>query len=311
MRTATSLPGSAAPSADVATRRLAELLSELATGEGFSASRLPGVRFMRSTIHVPRSPIAYDPGLCLIAQGTKIGHFGERRVVYDAHNYLALAAPTPFECETRGSARQPVLGLFVTVPPALIAELLLQMNPGDERSSNAVAVQTAPLDADMIGAAERLVANLREPEDARILAPHGVREIVYRALRGPLGGSLRALAAPDSHFGQISRVLHRLHTDFAQPVGIETLAREAGMSASTFHARFKQITSSSPVQYLKALRLHKARLLMVHDGLNASSAAHRVGYESVSQFSREFKRLFGATPAAAAGQLREALVRLA
>ncbi len=265
---------------------------------------------MRSTIHVPRSPIAYDPGICLIAQGTKIGHFGERRVVYDACNYLALAVPTPFECETRGSPEEPVLGLFITVTPALIAEILLQMEPGRE-SADAPAVQAAPLDPGMIDAAERLVANLRDPDDARILGPHGVREITYRALRGPLGGSLRALAAPESHFGQISRVLHRLHTDFARPVDIETLAREAGMSASTFHARFKAVTASSPLQYLKALRLHKARLLMVHDGLNASGAAHRVGYESVPQFSREFKRLFGATPAAAAERLRESFVRLA
>lgn len=266
---------------------------------------------MRSTVHVPRSPISYDPGICIIAQGTKIGHFADRRVIYDARNYLVLALPTPFECETIGRDDEPVLGLFITVSPALVAELLLHLEHTPEPERMPQAVDSAPLDATMISAAERLLENLGDESDARVLGPACVREIVYRALRGPLGNNLRALAAPHSHLGRLSRVLQRLHQDYSRPVEVESLAREAGMSVSTFHARFKDVTQASPLQYLKTLRLHKARLLMVHDGLNASNAAHRVGYESVPQFSREFKRLFGATPAAAAGRLRASLVRLA
>jgi AraC-like DNA-binding protein len=130
-------------------------------------------------------------------------------------------------------------------------------------------------------------------------------------LVGELGGNLRALAAPHSHFGQISRVLHRIHAEYARTLDMASLAREAGMSVSTFHAHFKAVTSSSPLQYLKTVRLHKALMLMVHEGANASSAALRVGYESASQFSREFKRFFGDGPAAVASQLRKALMRLA
>lgn len=306
-----SLAAFPSPAASSGTSRMTDLLKDLAQGEGFSPSRLPGVRFMRSTIHVPRSPIAYEPGICVMAQGRKHGHLGDQSFVYDANHYLVLAVPMPFECETFGTPERPVLGLFVGVTPAVVTELLVQMKqtaPVDEAPR---AVESAPLEPGLADAALRLLECLRSAEDARILGPQLVREITYRALLGKLGHNLRTLAAPHSHFGQISRVLNRLHHDFAQPTDMETLAREAGMSVSTFHARFKDMTSSSPLQYLKSIRLHKARLMMVHDGLNAGAAAHSVGYESISQFSREFKRFFAATPTEEVSRLRESLIRLA
>jgi AraC-like DNA-binding protein len=155
----------------------------------------------------------------------------------------------------------------------------------------------------------RLLESLQSSDDARILGPQIVREITYRVLTGPLGANLRGLAAPQSHFGQITRVLNRLHTDYAGSHDIEALARDAGMSISTFHVHFKRVTASSPLQYLKTIRLHKARTLMVHDGLGAAAAAIKVGYESASQFSREFKRHFGGSPAEVAAQLRTNLMR--
>lgn len=292
---------------------MAALLAGLAQGEGFSSSRLPGVRFMRSTKHIPRSPIAYEPGIFIVAQGRKAGHLGDQAFLYDANNYLVLAVPLPFECETFGTPDEPVLGVSVGVNPASVSELLMQMEhmpaPAGQRPPQ--AMESTALDAGLGDAAVRLLECLGSADEARILGPQIVREIIYRVLLGRLGGNLRALASPHSHFGQISRVLSRLHTDFARAVDMETLARDAGMSVSTFHAHFKAMTASSPLQYLKTIRLHKARMLMAHDGINAGSAAHRVGYESVSQFSREFKRLFGAPPSEAAGALRASLIRLA
>jgi AraC-like DNA-binding protein len=294
------------------TARLAALLGELAQGEGFSPSRLPGVRFMRSTLHVPRTPIAYEPGIFIVAQGRKLGHLGDQTFVYDPSHYLVLAVPLPFECETRGTPEEPLLGLAVGVTPALVAELLMHMEHVPPRAGEPPrAIESTNLDEGLGHAAVRLLECLRSADDAKILGPQIVREITYRVLRGRLGGNLRALASPHSHFGQISRVLNRIHTDFARAMDMETLAREAGMSVSTFHAHFKTVTASSPLQYLKTIRLHKARMLMVHEGANAGYAAHQVGYESVSQFSREFKRLFGAGPSAVAGNLRESLIRLA
>lgn len=291
---------------------MAELLSELMQGEGFAASRLPGVKFMRSTRHVRPSPITYEPSIVFIAQGRKRGRLGGRTFVYDANHYLVLAVPLPFECETSGSPEEPLLGLSVGVTPALVAELLVQRETvPDERGAKPLAIDSAPLDEALGGAAVRLLESLRSADDARILGPQLVREIVYRALFGPLGASLRALAAPHSHFGQISRVLNRIHAEFARSLDMETLAREAGMSVSTFHAHFKAVTALSPLQYLKTIRLHKARMLMVHDGTSAAHAAGLVGYESASQFSREFKRHFGDAPAVAAAQLRATLTRFA
>jgi len=303
-------PTASSPQSTPSIARMATLLRGLNRIEGFAPSPLPGVRFMRSTQYVPRSPVAYDPGICLMAGGKKIGHLGDQTFYYGACNYLVLAVPLPFECETIGTPEDPVLGLSIGVTPALVAELLLQMSqhPADPAPQ---AVQAAQLDAGLITAAERLLECLQDPNDTKVLGPHYVREIAYRVLRGPLGGNLRALAAPQSHFGQISRILNRLHTDYARPTDMESLAREAGMSVSTFHERFKAVTASSPLQYLKTIRLHKARMLMVHDGVTAAAAAHQVGYESASQFSREFKRLFGTSPAEEAAKLRTAMIRVA
>ncbi|HTJ00483.1 MAG TPA: AraC family transcriptional regulator [Dongiaceae bacterium] len=291
--------------------RLVALLTELAPHEGFLPSVLPGVKFMRSTRHIPRSPIAYEPGIVIIAQGRKTGYLGGRKIIYDADHYLVLSLPLPFECETEGTPEAPLLGLSINVTPALVTELLLQMEPAAPiNSSQPQVMQAAGLDATLADPAVRLLETLRSATEARILGPQIVRELVYRVLRGKLGANLRVLAAPDSHFGQISRVLHRIHTDYARPYDLPTLARDAGMSVSAFHARFKAFTATSPLQYVKNIRLHKARMLMVNEGLNAGSAALQVGYESASQFSREFKRLFGTRPATMAAELRGALVRL-
>jgi AraC-like DNA-binding protein len=123
-----------------------------------------------------------------------------------------------------------------------------------------------------------------------------LREVCYRVLTGPKGLALHAALAQRGHFGQIAKALHRIHVDYHQRLDIETLAKEVHLSAAAFHAHFKMVTATSPIQYLKAIRLHKARLLMIQDGVSAGRASARVGHDSASQFSREFKRLFGRTP---------------
>lgn len=314
MSSKTSKPAAAANASrrPASNPKLVSLLGELARGEGFSPSRLPGVKFMRSTRHVPRSPIAYEPSIVIIGQGRKSGHLGGRTFVYDANNYLVLSVPLPFECETEGSPENPLLGVSVGVTPGLVSELALQLGDAAvSRDSRPQGIQSAGLDTALADAAVRLLECLRSDGDAKILGPLIVREITYRVLLGELGHNLHALAAPHTHFGQISRVLNRIHADYARAHDIPELAREAGMSLSTFHEHFKAVTASSPLQYVKNVRLHKARMLMVHEGLTAATAALSVGYESASQFSREFKRFFGAAPAAAAAQLRSTLTRFA
>ena len=161
---------------------------------------------------------------------------------------------------------------------------------------------------ELSGAVIRLLECLKCPLDSRMLGRPTAREIVYRVLRGEQGGSLRALANRDEHFTRIARVLKDIHTDCAKPYSVESLAKRAAMSVAAFHYNFKLVTASSPLQYLKRIRLDRARRLMAHDGYNASTAARAVGYESQSQFSREFKRLFSMTPVAEAKQARTRLV---
>ncbi len=293
-------------------RRMVNLIADQARGEGFSPSQLPGVRFMRSTHYVATSPVMYDPSIVVLAQGRKIGRLGDHSFVYDSRNYLVLAVPLPFYCESFGSAKKPLYGLSIGLSPTLLGELAMQVPARSENLANPVrAADAAPLDESIERAVVQLLETLLSPLDAKILGPHYVREIAYRALCGPLGANLRALASPDTYFGRICRILDWLHSACAQTFDMNRLAREAGMSTTTFHVHFKAVTGSSPLQYLKTIRLQKARLLLVNQRSSVASAAQQVGYESASQFSREFKRYFGGTPLAVAADLRESMLQLA
>lgn len=267
---------------------------------------------MRASRHVPATPVTYDPSIVIIAQGRKLGRVGDQEFRYDAHNYLVLSIPLPFECETFGRPDEPLYGVSIRVTAALVGDLLANMNTlplGAQLRPR--AIEAAKLDPALSASVVRLLECLREEDDARVLGPPCVREIAYRVLRGPLGANLAALAAPHSHVGQLSRILHRLHAEYHRPFDVESLAREAGLSVSAFHAHFKALTASSPLQYIKAIRLQRARTLIASEGFNAAGAAQRVGYESASQFSREFKRYFGGTPLQVAGALRRSRVTLA
>jgi AraC-like DNA-binding protein len=179
---------------------------------------------------------------------------------------------------------------------AVAAELALAIDPEAEATNAAEGIAASELDAPLAESVVRLLRALRSPVETRLFGAGLLREVCYRVLAGAKGGALRAALAQRSHFGQIAKALRRIHADYHEHLDIDTLAQEANLSAAAFHAHFKTVTATSPIQYLKATRLHKARLLMIHDGVSASRASTRVGYESASQFSREFKRLFGRTP---------------
>jgi AraC-like DNA-binding protein len=191
----------------------------------------------------------------------------------------------------------------------MIGEMMLEM---DESPAAAFAtprgISSTPMSDELGGAVIRLLECLKSPLDGRMLGRQTVREIVYRVLQGEQGGALRALARRDEHFSRIARVLKYVHAEYARPHSVEELSRKAGMSVAAFHHHFKLVTASSPLQYIKRIRLDQARMLMAHDGYNASTAARAVGYESASQFSREFKRLFGVTPVEDAEQTKARLV---
>jgi AraC-like DNA-binding protein len=289
--------------------RLARLLGEVAVHEGIHRTLVEGVEVVRISEPAPRAPIVYQPKILIVGQGRKRAFLGGEVYRYDAYNYLVLSVPLPAECEAEASPEEPLLLLAVNVEPTMLGEMMLEMDePLLPAGPTPRGISSTPMSEELARAVIRLLECLKSPLDSRILGRQTVREIVYRVLQGEQGGALRALASRDDHFARIARVLRHIHSDFTKPFTVEELARKAGMSVAAFHHYFKLVTASSPLRYLKRIRLDHAKRLMAHDGYNASTAARAVGYESASQFSREFKRLFGATPLEEAEQTRARLV---
>src|SRR5947209_4343298 len=290
-------------------KRLASLLNEVAIHEGIHPTLVEGVEVARVSQPAHRAPVAYRPKILIVGQGRKRPHLGGEVYQYDAYNYLVLSVPLPAECETEASREAPLLLLSIHVEPTMLGEILLEM---DELTPPAGptprGISSSPMTGEIGGAVIRLLRCLKSPLDSRMLGRQAVREVVYRVLLGEQGGSLRALASRDDHFTRIVRVLKQVHADYAKPLSAEDMAKRAGMSVSAFNHHFKLVTATSPLQYLKRIRLDNAKRLMAHDGYNASTAARAVGYESPSQFSREFKRLFGVTPSGETEQTRVRLV---
>ncbi|VWC67860.1 MULTISPECIES: AraC family transcriptional regulator [Burkholderia] len=288
-------------------KRLVTLLRALAPDEGYNLTALPSVRILRSNRALSRTPVLYDPGIVIVCQGCKRGYFGGERYLYDEHHYLAVSVPVPFSMETDATPERPLLALYLHLDFTMAAELAAQI----DRAGIAEPVQaprsmmSTPMDGTMHASVLRFVEAMHRPLDAAVLGPALLRELYFRVLTGAQGSAMRGALAMRGQFGRIGRSLRVIHADYAQPLDVPQLADEAGMSVPSFHSHFKAITQVSPMQYLKSTRLHQARLLMVREDLTAEAAGYAVGYASPSQFSREFKRLFGLTPAKETQRMRE------
>lgn len=289
-------------------QKMAELIKALAPTEGYSPSALDGVRLMRADHSMPRRPVMYEPSICIVCQGRKRGYLGDEVFIYDAQQYLVLSVPLPFEGETEASPEEPFLAVGIRIDLTVAAELLLALDEAGGTAAPApVGIVATPLDDQLSDAVLRLLNALTTPVEARLIGPSIVREIYFRVLTGEQGGAIRAALTHQSQFGKIAKALRRIHTEYNGALDVGGLAQECGMSVPAFHVHFKAVTQTSPIQYVKATRLHRARLLMVQDGTSAALAASLVGYESASQFSREFKRFFGRTPQEEAAQMKSAM----
>jgi AraC-like DNA-binding protein len=288
--------------------RAIQLIERLAPAEGHTASALDGVRFVRAHRPHTKSPALYEPCIGILVQGRKRIHFGRDVHVWDALHYLVLSVPLPFTAETEASEQQPLLGVSLRVDPLQVAELALALDEHDPSVDAAPKpLVSTPLDARLGDALLRLLHALSSPVEATILGPSIVREIHLRVLTGEQGPALRAALAQRGHFGKIAKALRRIHAEYDARLDVGTLAHDAGMSVPAFHSHFKTVTTTSPIQYIKATRLHQARMLMARDGVTAAGVALRVGYESASQFSREFKRMFGRSPTDEAQHVKDVL----
>lgn len=287
-------------------RRLAALARRLAPQEGYNLTALPGVRILRSDRALSRTPVLYDPGIVIVCQGCKRGFFGDQVYVYDAEHYLAVAVPVPFTMESDGSPQHPLLAVYMHLDFPLAADVMLQMaqHPSAVGGDAPSSMLSSPLDAPMRNATLRLLEALDSPLQTAVLGPGLLREIYFRVLAGAQGAALRSALDMQGPFGRIGKALRHIHAAYEQPISLAQLASQAQMSVVTFHAHFKSVTRTSPMQYLKSTRLHQARLLMVRQGMTAEAAAYAVGYASASQFNREFKRLFGLPPLAEIKRMR-------
>lgn len=280
----------------------ARLMSRFELDEGFNPSRLEGVSFFKTEHYIPRMPLIYEPGIYVVAQGYKVGHLGTRRFRYDVDNYLVVSVATPFDCEAFGTSEEPLMGVFLGMNVPMLHELALRLGRENMHlhGYNGIppnSIDTAEMEPEMEDAVLRLVKALESDAEAEILGPGIVKEIFYRVLMGKQASSLLALLNHNSNFSRIAGTLKIIHSDYMEKLDVERLAETANMSLSTYHRTFKEITTDSPMQYLKKVRLNKARDLLLQEQSKAYIVAEQVGYESRSQFSREFKRYFGQGPA--------------
>ena len=268
--------------------------------EGAAVTRLPGVRFFRSTQGNSRQPLTYQSGLLIMGQGHKIIHLGEQQVAYGPDSYLVVGVPLPLECEAHCSPEEPILGLAVDVDAQSLHQLVERLFPPEAPMEPCRSIEcglsSVSLCPPLLSACERLLSTLAIEAEATILGPGILQEILYRVLTGPNGYVLLELARHDGHYARIARVLGRIHRDYAVPLTVEGLATEAHMSVSSFHRAFRQVTLVSPLQYMKQIRLNRARELIQREGRGIAEAAALVGYNSPSQFSREYKRHFQNNP---------------
>jgi AraC-like DNA-binding protein len=263
-----------------------------------SVTAIPGLSLHRRDEPSEPVSIIYEPRICVIAQGAKRVLLREDTYVYDERHFLLTSVDLPTVVQIiRASRESPYLGLVFRIDQREMSQLMADSSlprPRAQQSSRGMA--TGEVTLPLLNSFQRLMDLLDEPADIPILAPIIRREIFYRLLVGDQGERLRQMASAGSQSHQIARAIEWLKGNFTQPLRIDDLAKQFNMSTSTFHHHFRSLTAMSPLQYQKWLRLHEARRLMLTERLNTATAAFQVGYESPSQFSREYGRLFGDSP---------------
>jgi AraC-like DNA-binding protein len=290
-------------------RRLASQIARYAPKDGVFPLRLPGTYALRLG-RITSEPVhaTMGPSLCIVAQGAKIMMLGSEVHEYDPARMLVLAVDLPVSGQvTRASHNDPFLGFKLDLVPARVAEFAARVYPQGlpKRSDNRGLFVGATTDG-IIDAVTRLLELMESAEDANLLGPLVVDEILVRLLRSTIGPRVAEIGQPRSEMYRIAEAVTWIRAHFAQPVTVQEMAASVHMSATSFHQRFKSVTSMSPLQYQKVLRLHEARRLMLFRKADANDASHRVGYLSPSQFSREYSRFFGDAPARDIARLREA-----
>lgn len=266
----------------------------------------PGFFLARASKQIKSVPSIYKPAFCFVVQGGKRALLGEEVFRYDPGHYLIFTVDLPlvFQVE-EGSEEKPYLSFRINLDPSLVASVIMESGLEIKKGDASVkGINVSSVDADLLDAAVRLIRLLDTPNNQKVLAPIVIKEIIYRLLIGGQGARLSHLMASEGDSQRIAKAIRHLRERFNEPLQIENMARNLGMSVSGFHHHFKSVTAMSPLQFQKQIRLQEARRLMLGEDLDAASAGFRVGYDDASHFNREYKRLFGNPPQRDVAELR-------
>ncbi|RZJ45338.1 MAG: AraC family transcriptional regulator [Brevundimonas sp.] len=261
--------------------------------EGVGPMTLPGLQIIASTVLTEAQQVVYEPMLCLILEGAKVTVLGAESHPYRAGQYLVVSTDLPVSGQVIAA---PYLAIGIPLDPAVIAELMVETGEAASETAPLRALAVSDMDDDLIDTVIRLVRLLDRPQEAPVLAPLIRRELMWRLLVGERGGMMRQIGAGGGRLDQVRRAVRWLRQHYAEPMRIERLAEVAGMSETSLHRHFKAVTAMSPLQYQKQVRLQEARNLLLARGRDVAGVGFAVGYDSPSQFSREYARLFGRPP---------------
>lgn len=277
---------------------LASRIARFSAVDGVCSTPIESLTLIRSSVPSAPLPTVYWPGLAIVAQGSKAFTLADERTVYGRGNYLLVSVELPVTSQViEATPEAPYLCMYLGLDPGQIGRLIIDAGLPKSRGADVGrGVVVSTLGVPLLDAVVRLVRLFETPGDRKVLVPLTIREIHYRLLAGESGGHLRQMALDNSRTQRVTRAITWLKEHFAEPVRLEQLASEVNMSASGFHHYFKSVTAMTPLQYQKQLRLQEARRVMLSENLDAATAGFRVGYESPSQFTREYRRLFGAPP---------------
>ena len=270
------------------------------TKRGVFKTPLPDVDIFWGEVSIARSPLVYEPGIAVVLSGQKVGFLNDRRFTYNATQYLAVGLPVSFECETEASVETPLVALFLRADLGVVSEIAVAaglLEPTTKTNLPITAVDPVPVNQKLKDAVSRLCGYFSNPTEARLLGPQTLREIFYHALQDVHGRVLLAQTMTTRPESRIAALLRR--KDLFGTESVEHLAEQAGMSPPSFYRHFKAVTGQSPKKYFQRQRLFKAKSLLVFEGASVAEAARHVGYVSPSQFSREFRDLFGLPPSRA------------
>ena len=278
-------------------------LNELQTLAAHAQNRrtdtgIPRVAMVQGAVPAHELAAVYDPMVNLILQGSKSMTVGGQTLHYDPATYFVMSIELPAAGTVKScSTGAPYLAVSLTLAPHLLAGLISELPASARQDDRETSFSVAAVTPELLDAWVRMLRLMRTPADIPALAPAYEREILYRVLQGPMGWMLRDIATPDSSLARIKRVIQRIRQEYSRPLRMQALADDAAMSVSAFHRHFKAVTALSPLQYQKQIRLLQARAMLIAEGGNVTSVAHEVGYESPTQFSREYARAFGMPPA--------------